>query len=195
MLRPAAAESLGVNWELSAAPYLPIHRRRLWRRRIAIIAVALVIGVPSYLYYRHVSQESLGRRVFDDVESSVAAAYYDPSYHGVAWPAVAARFRPLVENARDSAARYSALRQMLSALGDSHTMAFSPLEVDGVERRPDVGVSGAIVGPLSGRRVVVAVAPRSPASDARASYAALPPSTRRTIRRGETAGRVSPRGV
>src|SRR5262249_52408458 len=73
-----------VNWELSAAPYLPIYRRRLWRRRIFIAAILLAIVVPSFVYYRHLAAESMGRRVFDDVESSVAAAYYDPSYHGLA---------------------------------------------------------------------------------------------------------------
>jgi len=155
-----------VNWELSAAPYLPIYRRRLWRTRIIITAIVLAICAPLYLYYRHLSAESVGRRVFDDVESSVAAAYYDPSYHGVAWPTVAAHYRPLVESARDADARYAALRQMLSVLGDSHTMAFSPLEVDQVERRPDVGVSGAVVAPLDDHLVVVAVAPHSPAERA-----------------------------
>ena len=155
-----------MNWELSAAPYLPIYRRRLWRRRVLIVAVLLAICVPSYLYYRHLSAESVGRRVFDDVESSVAAAYYDPSYHGVAWPTVAAHYRPLVEGARDPDARYAALRQMLAVLGDSHTMAFSPMEVDRVERRPDAGVSGAVISPLGGKLVVVAVAPHSPADRA-----------------------------
>src|ERR1700730_8954303 len=111
-----------VNWELSAAPYLPIYRRRLWRRRLAIGIVALLIAVPSFLYYRHLAAESIGARVFDDVESSVAAAYYDPSYHGLRWTNIAAQYRPLVERAPDAATRYSALRRMLTVLGDSHTM-------------------------------------------------------------------------
>jgi carboxyl-terminal processing protease len=155
-----------VNWELSAAPYLPIYRRRLWRRRIAIGVIALLIAVPSFLYYRHLSAESIGARVFDDVEASVAAAYYDPSYHGLAWTAIAAQYRPLVESAPDASARYSVLRRMLAVLGDSHTMAFSPLEVDRVERRSDAGVSGALITPIGGQSVVVAVAPHSPADRA-----------------------------
>jgi carboxyl-terminal processing protease len=155
-----------VNWELSAAPYLPIHRRRMWRRRLAIAVIALAICVPSYLYYRHLAAESIGTRVFDDVESSIAAGYYDPSYHGHAWDATAEHYRPLVVNARDAQDRYAALRQMLSVLGDSHTMAFSPLEVDRVERRSDAGVSGALIAPVGQRLVVLAVAPRSPAARA-----------------------------
>jgi carboxyl-terminal processing protease len=62
--------------------------------------------------------------------------------------------------------RYDLLRQMLSSLGDSHTMAFSPLQVDSVERRADAGVSGAIISPIDGRRVVTAVASGSPAARA-----------------------------
>ena len=155
-----------MNWELSAAPYLPIHRRRVWRRRIAIALLVAVIVVPAYFYQRHVAAESIGLRVFDDVEASVASGYYDPTYHGLTWAAVAARYRPLVVDAPDEDARYAALRRMLATLGDSHTMAFSPLEVDGAERRPDAGVTGAEVATIDGARVIVAVAPRSPADRA-----------------------------
>ncbi len=152
-----------MNWELSAAPYLPIHRRRLWRRRALVAAAVLAIAVPLYLYQRHVAAESVGARVFDDVEASVAQAYYDPSYHGVAWPSVASSYRAMVEDAPDVSARYVALRRMLSTLGDSHTTAFSPLEVESAERRADAGVSGVFVAALDGQRVVTAVAARSPA--------------------------------
>src|SRR5579863_8765950 len=152
-----------MNWELSAAPYLPIHRRRLRRKRVAFALVALAIAIPAFLYYRHVRSESMGARVFDDVESSIAQAYYDPSYHGLAWSSVADRYRPLVVDAPDATARYDALREMLSVLGDSHTMAFSPLEVDRIERRPDAGVSGALISPIDGESVVTAVASHSPA--------------------------------
>src|SRR5579863_8666734 len=155
-----------MNWELSAAPYLPIYRRRVRRRRTIIAAIVLAVVVPAYLYYRHLASEPVGARVFDDVESSIAAAYYDSSYHGLAWPMVAERYRPLVVDAPDAAARYMALDRMLANLGDSHTMAFSPLEVDRVERRPDAGVSGALLTPIDGERIVTAVAARSPAERA-----------------------------
>lgn len=155
-----------MNWELSAAPYLPIHRRRLLRRRAIAAAVILAIGIPAGLYYQHLRAQSIGTRVFDDVESSIASAYYDPTYHGLSWSAVAQRYRPLVVNAPTSAARYEALRNMLAALGDSHTMAYSPLEVGRVERRSDAGVSGALLSPLDGRIVVTAVAGHSPAQRA-----------------------------
>ena len=155
-----------MNWELSAVPYLPIYRRKLWRKRLLWAALVALIAVPSYLYYRHVAAESVGARVFDDVESSVAAAYYDPSYHGLTWSAVAARYRPLVVGAPDEAGRYAALRGMLSMLGDSHTMAYSPLEVERIERRADAGVSGALLSPIGGRLVVLAVASHSPAQRA-----------------------------
>jgi carboxyl-terminal processing protease len=155
-----------MNWELSAAPYLPIHRRRVWRRRILLIALALAIAIPSLLYYRRIAAEPLNTRVFDDVASSVGAAYYDPSFHGIAWSAVVAHYRPLVASAPDADVRYALIRQMLSQLGDSHTMAFSPMQVERVERRADAGVSGALFAPIGGGLVVMAVAPRSPAARA-----------------------------
>jgi carboxyl-terminal processing protease len=155
-----------MNWELSAAPYLPIYRRRLWRRRMLIAALIFLIAVPSYLYYKKITSEPVGARVFDDVTSSVASAYYDPTYHGLAWSDIVERYRPLVEAAPDPSSRYALLRQMLSALGDSHTMAFSPLQVGSVERRSDAGVAGALVSPIAGLRVVMAVSPDSPAARA-----------------------------
>lgn len=155
-----------MNWELSAAPYLPIHRRRMRRRRLIVTAIVLALAVPSYLYYKHVADESMGMRVFDEVESSVADAYYDPSFHGHAWQAVAAHYRPLVVDASNTSARYAALDEMLAVLGDSHTIAFSPLEVDRIDRRPDAGVTGALVSPVDGEHVVMAVSARSPAQRA-----------------------------
>lgn len=155
-----------MNWELSATPYLPIHRRRVRRQRILIAIIALVIAVPAYLYYRHVAQESLGARVFDEVESSVAQAYYDPTYNGHVWQTVAAHYKPLIVGAQDVQARYDALHEMLAVLGDSHTIAFSPIEVDRIDRRPDAGVSGALVSPIDGRQVVTAISNRSPAQRA-----------------------------
>lgn len=152
-----------MNWELSAAPYLPIHRRRMRRRRFIIAAIVVALAVPSYLYYRHVADESLGTRVFDEVESSVADAYYDPSFHGHVWQSVAAHYRPLVVDASSATQRYAALDEMLAVLGDSHTVAFSPLEVDRIDRRPDAGVTGALVSPVGGQQVVMAVSARSPA--------------------------------
>lgn len=190
-----------MNWELSAAPYLPIHRRRLRRRRTIVAAILLLVGLPAYLYYRHIAAEPVGARVFDDVESSVAVAYYDSSYHGLAWPTVAERYRPLVVDAPDAAARYVALDEMLANLGDSHTMAFSPQEVGRVERRPDAGVSGALMAPLDGQRVVMAVAAHSPAARAglrrgdivvsSGPDVGLPGALRRYTLRDPLTGRVS----
>src|SRR5690348_4150192 len=155
-----------MNWEVSAAPYLPIHRRRIRRRRIIFAIVALAIALPAYLYSRHVAAESMGTRVFDEVESSVAEAYYDPTYHGHVWQAVAAHYRPLIVGASDVTARYDALHEMLAVLGDSHTIAFSPLEVDRIDRRPDAGIAGALVSPIDDRQGVMAVSNRSPAQRA-----------------------------
>jgi len=136
------------------------------RRRVIFALVAVAIALPAYLYYRHVAAESIGTRVFDEVESSVAEAYYDPTYHGHVWQAVAARYRPLIVGATDETARYGALHEMLAVLGDSHTIAFSPLEVDRIDRRPDAGVAGALISPIDGHQVVMAVSNHSPAQRA-----------------------------
>lgn len=189
-----------MNWELSAAPYLPIYRRRLWRRRIATAAVIAAIAIPTALYREHIASEPLGSRVFDDVAASVASAYYDPTYHGLQWSAVALHYRPLVESAPDAASRYGALRSMLSSLGDSHTMAFSPMEVGRVEHHPDAGVSGALIGPIGGDRVVMAVARHSPAERAGLrrgqvvvsadDEAGTPGAVRRYVLRDSLTGRI-----
>lgn len=155
-----------MNWELSAAPYLPIYRRRMRRRQFIAAMIVLAIAVPSYFYYRQEASESMGTRVFDEVESSVSEAYYDPTFHGHVWQAVAAHYKPLVVSASDETARYDALHEMLAVLGDSHTIAFSPLEVDRIDRRPDAGVAGALVSPIDGQEVVMAVSNRSPAERA-----------------------------
>jgi carboxyl-terminal processing protease len=138
----------------------------MWRRRIIIGAIVAAIVLPIFIYRERIATEPIGVRVFDDVSSSIADTYYDPTYHGTTWAAIADRYRKDVEGAPDAAARYEALRHMLSQLGDSHTMAYSPQEIGMVEHRADAGALGAALAPIDGRLVVVAVAPHSPSARA-----------------------------
>jgi C-terminal processing protease CtpA/Prc len=118
-----------MNWELSAVPYWPIHRRRVLRQRLIACAVAAAIIVPSVAIRSRLAAEPIGERVFDTVASTVTYRYFDSHYRGVAWSAVIAHYRPLVENASSTASRYALLRGMLDTLGDSHTAVFSPLQL------------------------------------------------------------------
>jgi C-terminal processing protease CtpA/Prc len=118
-----------VNWELSAVPYWPIHRRRVWRQRLLASAIVLAVFVPAITIRARLAAEPIGEKVFDTVSSTITYRYFDPNYHGVAWDSVIAEYRPLVVNAPSTAERYSLLRGMLERLGDSHTAIFSPLEL------------------------------------------------------------------
>jgi C-terminal processing protease CtpA/Prc len=130
------------DWERASVPYRPIYRRRLLRRRVLSLILVAAIAVPCYLYYHHQATQSIGARVFDEVASTVAVRYFDASYHGVAWQAVAERYRPLVVNAPTTAARYAALRAMLAQLHDSHTAVYSPADLEPPRDRDPHAVFG-----------------------------------------------------
>jgi C-terminal processing protease CtpA/Prc len=118
-----------VNWELSAVPYWPIHRRRVLRQRLLACAIAVAVFVPAVTIRARLAAEPIGEKVFDTVSSTITYRYFDANFRGVAWNSVIAEYRPLVENAPSTAQRYALLRGMLERLGDSHTAIFSPLEL------------------------------------------------------------------
>lgn len=152
-----------MNFEMAAVPYWPIRRRKLMRRRIAIVAL-LAIAVGSFVVVRnHLASETIGQRVFDDVTTTMAVRYYDRSYHGLNWSAIVDEYRPKVEHAGTEGQRYRFLREMLGRLGDSHTAIFSPSEVHSVQDQGE-GALGATFVTLGHDRVVLRVAPRSPAA-------------------------------
>jgi len=118
-----------MDWELSAAPYQPIRRRLLWRRRFFIAALVLLVLVPVALVRRERAAEPIGERLVDQIASVIAVRYYDPNFHGVDWRAVVARYRPLVADARSRDERYALLKRMVATLDDSHTAVFSPADL------------------------------------------------------------------
>jgi C-terminal processing protease CtpA/Prc len=118
-----------VNWELSAVPYWPIHRRRIARRRAIACAVVAAVVVPLLMVRAQLQAEPVGQRVFDAVAATVTDRYVDPAFHGIPWSDLVARYRPLVVDAPTTAARYALLRALLAQLGDSHTAVYSPTEL------------------------------------------------------------------
>jgi C-terminal processing protease CtpA/Prc len=118
-----------VNWELSAVPYWPIHRRRVMRQRLLACAIAVAVFVPAITIRARLAAEPIGEKVFDTVSSTITYRYFDANFRGVAWNSVIAEYRPLVVNAPSTAQRYALLRGMLERLGDSHTAIFSPVQL------------------------------------------------------------------
>ncbi len=66
--------------------------------------------------------------IFDDVWETIRERYYDPNLHGVDWPRLGARFRPLAAAARDSREFYRVMRRLVAHLGDVHTRVYAPGE-------------------------------------------------------------------
>jgi carboxyl-terminal processing protease len=59
--------------------------------------------------------------VFEEVWQTVREHFYDPTFHGLDWTAVGARYRPLAAAATSDAERSAVINHMLSELGASHT--------------------------------------------------------------------------
>ncbi len=135
------------DWERASVPYQPIYRRRLWRRRFLALFALLAIAVPYLLIHQQRLSTPVGARVFDDVATAVSMRYFDPSYHGLDWNAVIRKYRPLVAAAPTLGRRYALLRQMLRLLGDSHTIVYSPSDLNARDPLPRHGVFG-----MAGRR-------------------------------------------
>jgi len=96
---------------------------------VVACVVAAAILVPLLLVRAQLQAEPVGRRVFDAVADTVTDRYVDPTFHGIPWMSLVAHYRPLVEAAPTTAARYALLRAMLAQLGDSHTAVYSPADL------------------------------------------------------------------
>lgn len=194
-----------MNWEMAAVPYWPIRRRKLLRRRL-LLAAAILVAVASVIGIRqHLASQRAGERVFNEVVSTVSIRYYDPSFHGLDWRALVESYRPRVEGARTTAERYRLLQQMLAKLGDSHTAVSPPDDAGSNGQDETTGALGAAFVRLGPDRVVMRVAPRSPAALAglrpgfivseRPSFQRLPAGSRSYAVRDPLSGRVWQRSV
>jgi carboxyl-terminal processing protease len=154
-----------MDFESAAVAYLPIRRRKIIRQRILIAAVIAVVVGSVILVRNHLASEPIGERVFNEVATTISVRYYDRTFHGLDWPAIVAEYRPKVAAASTESQRYHLLQEMLSRLGDSHTAVFSPSDVSRVQDQVAQALGAAFVN-LGRDRVVVRVAPRSPAATA-----------------------------
>ncbi|MBC5804910.1 MAG: hypothetical protein DLM53_06770 [Candidatus Eremiobacter antarcticus] len=153
-----------MNWEMAAVPYWPIRRRKLLRRRLLLLTALLLAAGGVVGVRQHLASQRAGERVFNEVVSTISIRYYDPSFHGLDWHALVESYRPQVEGARTTAERYRLLQQMLASLRDSHTAVSPPDELGSNGQDETTGALGAAFVRLGPDRVVLRVAPRSPAA-------------------------------
>lgn len=104
-------------------------------------------------------------RVYDQAARWIERRYYDASLNKLDWPAAVDRHRTAALDARDDEQLYAALNKLLAELGDEHTHALSPKEIELYQRRHSV-LLGFRTGPApggAGHRRILAVFPGSPA--------------------------------
>jgi carboxyl-terminal processing protease len=93
-------------------------------RPIRPLAAILLLGAAAT---GGLAREAVSNgRVFERAASLVERHYWDPTMHGIDWPATRARFEPRALAARDSRQLYAVINEMLAQLGDSHVYAISP---------------------------------------------------------------------
>jgi carboxyl-terminal processing protease len=102
---------------------------------------------------------------FEEVWSTLAEKYYDPSMNGVNWSEVRDRYRPRVDEVKNDQEFYSLLSRMVAELRDAHTRFRSPRQRE--DRVKQQGIStGITIREIDNQPVVWAVAPESEASRA-----------------------------
>ncbi len=104
------------------------------------------------------------RVAFDQAWRYLADHFHDPAMHGLDWPAVRARFAPLVDGARTPADDRRVLSLMIGELNASHMGVAAPAD----DAKPVVGRLGLSWDPAeydrTGRLRVAAVVPFGPAA-------------------------------
>ena len=97
-------------------------------------------------------------RVFEAVGSAVEQNFYDPTFHGVDWRGVEARYRDQLSAVHDDRAFSSLMARMLAELKVSHTHLAPP----STSRAREVGV-GVTLADIEDVPTVIDVAPLSDA--------------------------------
>jgi carboxyl-terminal processing protease len=134
----------------------------------AIPALATSIGSPSRS--QSSSTESsrplspkVRREVFERVWKDIDEHYYDRTFNGVDWNEVHARYKPLVEAAKDNREFYALMSRMTGELHDAHTRFNSPEQWRNIRKQQGVG-SGISLDEIDGRIVVTSIRPDSNAA-------------------------------
>ncbi len=103
------------------------------------------------------------REVFERVWKEIADHYYDRTFNGVDWNEVHARYKPLVEAAKDNREFYALMSRMTGELHDAHTRFNSPEQWRNIRKQQGVG-SGLGLDEIDGRIVVTSIRPDSNAA-------------------------------
>lgn len=112
------------------------------------------------------SRAAHNRRVFDVAWDAVRRHYYDGAMNGVDWNAARDRHRTQAESAQDDAELYAAINDLLAELGDEHTYAATPEQVEEERRHQGVlvGLISSPYGEQESQRLVLDVIPGSSAA-------------------------------
>lgn len=109
------------------------------------------------------------RQLFDEIWQTINDEFYDPSFNGVDWLAVRARYRPRLDAAKDDFEFYGLCELMTAELKDSHTRFEPPpppQESAPGEPPPEQGSPQMLLGEVEGEMAVVEVEPDSAAARA-----------------------------
>lgn len=134
---------------------------------LAILAAPLLTAPLAAQPAASESSEIERRRqaILDEVWRQIQERYYDPSFNGVDWSAVRARYLPQVSGIADDAAFLGLLRAMVGELRDAHTRVLSPQQArDRSEHQTTT--AGVILFEVEGAPVVLDVTPEGPAGEA-----------------------------
>ncbi|MBV9888980.1 MAG: hypothetical protein JO119_20745 [Acidobacteria bacterium] len=101
--------------------------------------------------------------MFERVWKDIAEHYYDRTFNGVDWNEVHARYKPLVEAAKDNREFYALMGRMTGELHDAHTRFNSPEQWRNIRKQQGVG-SGLGLDEIDGRIVVTSIRPDSNAA-------------------------------
>jgi len=133
-----------------------------------LFPTATVTATPTLLVTPSVQQ----LEIFDELWQIVQDEYLNPEFNGMDWDAIKEEYRPKIEAGMTDDNFYLAMDEMLSRLGDDHSIFLNPQAVREEDalyagKSDYVGI-GVLVNaiPERNRAVIVNVFPGSPASEA-----------------------------
>ena len=133
-----------------------------------LVPTAIASATPTLL----VTPSAQQLEIFDEIWQIVRDEYLYPGFNGLDWNAIKAEYRPRIEAGLTAEEFYLAMDEMISRLGDDHSIFLDPEAVReedaiyaGSSDYVGIGVLVSAV-PERDRAVIVSVFPKSPASDA-----------------------------
>jgi carboxyl-terminal processing protease len=118
------------------------------------------------------TETALQLQVFEELWEAINDNYLYPDFNGLDWNAVHAEYSRRIENGLSQADFYLALQEMVSRLGDEHSVYFSPNEAAAIDNEfagnfdyVGIGVLSIVV-PECDCLAIILVFPDSPAEEA-----------------------------